>query len=108
MKKVYIAGAITSNNPVKFLDNLRKGMRLSTECILAGYAVFSPFIDFNLFFQCRDEEQITVKMIKTSSMKWLEVSDQIILVPEWEDSQGTLDELKRAKEIQIIADKILL
>ena len=92
---------MSSTNPVTFLDNLRKGMRVSTEVLLAGFDVFSPFIDFSLFFQCRGDEQITGPMIKRSSMAWLEVSEAILLVPGWENSPGTAAELARAQELRI-------
>lgn len=101
MRRVYVAGKMSSDNPIQFLENLRRGMRVSTECLLAGYAVFSPFIDFSLFFQCRDGEKISDKVIKASSMKWLEVSDQILLVPGWEGSKGALDEINRANELKL-------
>ena len=101
MKRVYVMGAMSSPNPLQFLENLRRGMRLSTEVLMAGYAVFSPFIDFSLFFQLHDGEKIPVELIKASSMKWLEVSDAGILVPGWEDSPGTHDELNRTDKLSI-------
>ncbi len=101
MKRVYVMGKMSSSNPIEFLENLRKGMRLSTEVLLAGYAVFSPFIDFQLFFQLRDGERIPVEVIKASSMKWLEVSHAGLLVPGWKGSKGTEDELRRADELSI-------
>ncbi len=101
MKRIYVMGAMSSPNPLQFLDNLRRGMKLSTEILLAGYACFSPFIDFQLFFQLQDGEHVPVDVIKASSMKWLEVSDAGLLVPGWEGSKGTEDELKRAEALQI-------
>jgi hypothetical protein len=92
---------MSSPNPLIFLENLRKGMRVSTQLLLNGQSVFSPFIDFNLFFQVQDGEQITVEAIKESSLDWLEVSDAMVLVPGWEDSEGTKAEVYLAKELGI-------
>lgn len=92
---------MSSPDPIKFLDNLRKGMRVSTEVLLSGFAVFSPFIDYSLFFQLRDGEAIPIEMIQSQSLAWLEVSDAILLVPGWENSRGTLKELARATELGI-------
>lgn len=98
---MYVAGAMSSSDPIQFLENLRRGMRLSTECLLAGYATFSPFIDYSLFFQLRDGESIPIHTIQQNSIAWLEVSDCLLLVPGWESSKGTAKELARAQELKI-------
>lgn len=92
---------MSSSNPIKFLDNLRKGMRVSTEVLLAGFACFSPFIDYSLFFQCREGECIPIDMIQAQSMAWPEVSDACLLVPGWENSKGTAKEIERAHTLGI-------
>lgn len=99
--RVYIAGAMGNKDPLVFLDNLRKGMRLSTRALLAGHSVFSPFVDFQLFFMTKEEELISVSTIKASSMEWLRVSEAVVLVPGWEDSQGTKDEIAEAERLGI-------
>ena len=99
--RVYIAGAMSSKNPITFLDNLRKGMRLSTRVLLVGHAVFSPFIDFQLFFMTQEDEEITVTQVKAASMAWLKVSEAVLLVPGWENSQGTKDEIAEAERLGI-------
>jgi hypothetical protein len=80
---------------------LRKGIRASTEALLAGYAVFSPFIDFQFFLSCQGEERITPTMIKNSSMEWLKAADAVLLLPDWEDSAGTWAELEMAMKDHI-------
>ena len=92
---------MSSKNPVTFLDNLRKGMRLSTRVLLAGHSVFSPFIDFQLFFMTQEDEEITAAQIKASSMAWLRVSEAVVLVYGWQDSQGTKDEIAEAERLGI-------
>lgn len=99
--RLYIAGAMSSPNPVTFLENLRDGQRLSTRALLAGHAVFSPFIDFQLFFQTREDEEITADMIKNSSMAWLRVSEAVLLVDGWKHSIGTKAELAEARRLGI-------
>jgi len=99
--RVYIAGPMSSADPIRFLENLRRGMRLSTECLLSGYAVFSPFIDYSLFFQLRDGEKISVDAIQKNSMAWLEASDAVLLCDCWQESRGTQAELFRARELNI-------
>jgi len=99
--RVYVAGPMSSSDPIQFLENLRKGMRLSTECLLAGYAVFSPFIDYSYFFQLQGDERISIELIQAQSISWIPVCHAILLVPGWESSKGTLKELDRATEFAI-------
>lgn len=101
MKKVYIAGKISSSNPLQFLENIRIGIRASTEMLLKGYAVFSPFLDYNLFLQLRDGEAISKEVIQGNSLEWLKVSDAVLVLPEWESSNGTLREIEKAIELGI-------
>jgi len=96
VKRIYVMGKMSDSNPLQFLENLRRGMRMSTECLLAGYSIFSPFIDYSLFFQLRDGESIPIDVIQGNSMAWMEVSDACLLIPGWESSKGTLKELDRA------------
>ena len=96
MKRIYIAGAIRSTDPLQFLENIRRGMRLSAQAIIAGYAVYSPFVDFNFFLQLHPGDRIPVEMIQAQSMAWLEVCDAVLVVPGWENSQGTAAEISVA------------
>ena len=105
IKKIYIAGAITpypSEHPVLgFLGNIKRGTRKAVEVLLAGYIPFCPFIDFLYFFQLRNGENITEKMIKELSMVWLESCDAVLVLPKYRKSSGTLAEITRAKELEI-------
>lgn len=101
MDRIYVAGAMTDRNPLKFLANLSRGIRASVQLILKGYAPFSPFIDFQYFLNLREGEEITSERIKEISMRWLEVSDAVAVLPHSEQSQGTQAEIARAKELGI-------
>ena len=101
MTRLYIAGAISDPSLITALDNIRRGARLSAEALLAGFAVFSPFIDFQLFLALRDGESIPKPVIQAQSMAWLDVSDAVLLVPGWENSGGTRREIERAEQLGI-------
>ena len=100
MKRVYVAGAISSDDPVKMLGNIKKGLCMSAYLIAKGYFVFSPFLDFQLFLGAYGEE-ITKKQIQANSMAWLEVSDSVLVLAGWKESTGTKREIKRARELGI-------
>ncbi len=100
MKKIYVAGSM-SGQEIDFLRNVRKGIRASVELLLDGYAPFSPFIDFQFFLALRGKEEITVQQIKTYSLAWLEVSDAVLVLPDWEGSLGTQKEIQHAAHLGI-------
>ena len=96
-KCIYIAGAISSNNLLKSFENIRKGIKLSVDVLKAGHAPFSPFIDFQYSLVTK----ITIEEYYAYSLAWLEKADGLILVEGYENSKGTLAEIKRAKQLGI-------
>lgn len=99
--RVYVAGKMSSVDSLKFLENLATGIRASQELIRAGYAVFSPFIDFQLFLNLRTGEEISLEDIQDQSLAWLIVSDCLYVLPNYEESKGTLKEIEVAKSYGI-------
>lgn len=102
MKRLYIAGAYSSDNVLGVLDNIRRGMRAATEAFLAGYAPFVPWFDFHFQLMLRDGENLKVEDYYRYSMTWLEVSDAVWVLPNSENSKGTQAEIKRANELGIL------
>ena len=101
MKRVYVAGSYSSNNVITVLNNMRIGMRLGTQVLLAGYAPFVPWFDYQFQLMLRDGESLTVQDYYDYSMAWLEASDCVLVVPGSEGSKGTQAEIKRAIELDI-------
>jgi len=97
MKRIYIAGAYSAPNVLGVMDNMRRGLKLSAQCLKAGFAVYSPWTDCLLHFH----EEFTLEQCYTYSDAWLRVSDAVLLVPGWEESVGVRSELKVAAEIHI-------
>ena len=101
MKRIYIAGAYSADNVISVLDNMREGMRLATKVFLLGYSPFVPWFDFHFQLMLRGNEKLTVDDYYRYSLDWLEVSDAMLLVPNWNTSKGALSEIKRADELKI-------
>ncbi len=98
IQRVYVAGAYSSNNVLGVFANMRKGMNLALEVLQHGYAPFVPWFDYHFSLL---SENVTLEMYYAYSMAWLEKSDAVILVPGWENSNGTQKEIERAKELGI-------
>ncbi len=101
MKRIYLAGSYNADNVVKALDNMRIGMRKATEILLAGDSPFVPWFDHHFQFMLRENEELTIKNYRDYSMNWLEVSDEVWVLPNSENSKGTQAEIKRANELNI-------
>ena len=101
MKRVYVAGAYSANNVIAVLDNMRLGMRASVEVFLAGYAPFSPWLDYQFTLMLRDNEKLVVKDYYEYSLAWLDASMAVLVLPGYENSVGTQNEIKRANELKI-------
>jgi hypothetical protein len=99
MKRVYVAGPYSADNVITVLDNIRRGQRMSTRVMLAGYAPFCPWIDFHFQLMLRGGEKLTVKDYYQYSMAWLEVSDVMLILPNYETSSGTIAEVNRGLEL---------
>jgi hypothetical protein len=100
MKRVYMAGAYSADNIVDCLKNIGRGQKYSADVFMMGHFPFCPWHDRSYTMENWDKE-LTVKQFQDFSMAWLEVSDCVFLVPGWENSKGTLAEIKRAKELGI-------
>jgi nucleoside 2-deoxyribosyltransferase len=101
MYKIYVAGSYSSDNVLGVLTNIRKGLRKSTEILLKGYAVFSPWCDYSLNLQLREDEQLTVEQLQEHSMAWLGSADAVFVLPNSENSKGTQNEIARAMTLEI-------
>jgi hypothetical protein len=97
MKKIYVAGKYSADNIIQGLHNMREGMKASAKILKLGYAPFCPFLDYQFSFF----EDITVEEYYAYSMAWLEVSDEVWVLPGREQSKGVKAEIKRAGELKI-------
>jgi hypothetical protein len=98
MKRVYIAGSYNAPNIIQCLDNIRNGIKMATEVILAGYAPFCPWLDYQYRLI---NPYITREMFQEQGLAWVDAADAMLVMPNSEDSKGTQAEIARARELGI-------
>jgi hypothetical protein len=98
MKRIYIAGKYTADTPNGVFDNIREGISASIKILEEGNAIFCPWLDHQLFIHGL---KASWQQMYDHSMAWLEVSDEVHVLPGWETSKGTIAEIKRAQELNI-------
>jgi nucleoside 2-deoxyribosyltransferase len=101
MRRIYIAGPYSANNIITALDNIREGMRAATEVFLAGYYPFCPWHDMNYQLMLRPGESISLQAYYDYSLAWLEVSDAMLVIGDYQKSKGTMNEIAVALVEQI-------
>ena len=101
MKKVYVAGAMSANNILGVLENISKGIKYGAEFLKRGYAPFVPHLDISFKLQQGEDYQVPLQSYYDYTMEWLTVSDCVFVVPGWENSIGTINEMKKAQELGI-------
>jgi len=98
MKRIYLAGPYSSDNVIGVLNNIGIGIKKASEILKGGDAVFCPFLGFH--YQILDQT-LTKEDYYRVSMAWLEVSDEVWVLENWEGSTGTQKEIERANELNI-------
>ena len=59
MKKIYVAGPYSGDNIISILENIRSGQAMAHKLMCRGYAVFCPFLDYQLAFFNSAKHKIT-------------------------------------------------
>lgn len=96
--RVYVAGAYSAPNVIGVLGNMRRGLALSFEVLKAGFAPFSPWLDYQFALI----GEVSLEDYYRYSLSWLEASHAVLVVPEGAaESRGTQAEIKRAGELGI-------
>jgi hypothetical protein len=95
MKRIYVAGPYSGNNVIDILKNIRTGIKVCAKILKSGDAPFCPWLDYQFAFF----EDLKLEDYYRYSIAWLEVSDEVWVLPGWENSEGTKLEVKAASEM---------
>lgn len=91
MKKVYVAGAISSSNTEQSLKNIRKGIVMGAKLLKMGYSPYVPHLDYQ--FNLVQDEPIDVEMYYQHDLEWLALCDCMLVLKGWENSRGVKNEI---------------
>lgn len=105
MKKVYVAGAISSSSIEQSLKNIRNGILVGAELLSLGYSPYVPHLDYQ--FNIVQDNFIDVKTYYKHDLEWLSLCDCMLVLEGWENSIGVRGEIKFAitNEIPIYFSK---
>ena len=99
MKRVYIAGKYRGETIIDILNNMHDGIKKCAELLETGeIAPFCPWIDYQFQFF---NKNLKVEHYLNYSIAWLEVADEMWVLPNSENSKGTQIEIQRANELNI-------
>ena len=100
MKKitcVYVAGPLNAG-AVGYIKNIHRMVMWAEKVRKAGFSVYIPGIDFLAGVIHGDWEY---EDYFNNSQPWLERADAIFVIPDYEESKGTLREIERAANLSI-------
>ena len=100
MKKVYVAGAISSTNTEQSLRNIRMGILAGAELLNLGYSPYVPHLDYQ-FNLVQDGVHIDVETYYRHDLGWLKACDCMLVLAGWENSKGVKAEIQFAWEQKI-------
>lgn len=95
MKKVYVAGAISSDKLENGISNLRRGILMGAKLLRLGFAPYVPHLDYQ--FNLVQDDPIPVETYYKYDLTWLESCDCVLVLPNSEKSKGVQAEIAHAK-----------
>ncbi len=93
---LYIAGPISSPDPVQMLTNIRNGIEAGKKMMQQGYAVCIPHLDYSVFIV--GGKSPSLEEIRENSLALMCRCDVVVLLRGWEDSKGCLAEVEEARQ----------
>lgn len=92
-KKIYIAGKYRDVTPEKVAENVKMAEAVAAELLSLGYIVICPH---SMTHGWERFEKLTDDDFLRNGLALLGVCDELVLVGDWSDSQGTKDEVIEA------------
>jgi len=92
MKVAYVAGPYDANSTYDIVQNIRRAEVVALSLWKMGYAVICPHKNSSLL----DNEECPREIWINGYLEILRRCDLLVVIPNWEDSAGTRDEISLA------------
>jgi len=96
MKVLYLAGPYRAPTLRGIINNIRKAEKVAIALWQAGFAVICPHLNTALFDGVCDD-----KVFLEGDLEILKRCDIVVVLPGWEDSEGTRKEIALAEKLGI-------
>ena len=96
MRVVYIVGPYRSGTIRTIVENIRRAEAVALRYWRKGYAVICPHKNSELF-----DGAVSDEVILRGDIEFLKRSDQVVVLPGWERSEGSVGEVAVARELGI-------
>ena len=98
MKVLYLAGPYRADTTYGVYQNIRKAEKKAVELWQQGYAVLCPHLNSQLFELMFDNAN---EICLAGGLEMLQRCDAIYMMKGWENSEGSKQELKLAKNMRM-------
>lgn len=98
LKLIYLAGPYSTGSILEIADHICQGRDMAIELMERGYAPYCPWLDWELAVR---KHRLTVEHFKQCGLTILAKCDAMLLLPGWEDSRGTREEIAFARMLNI-------
>lgn len=100
-QRVYVAGAMSSDNILTMLSNIHEGIKQGGELLSLGYAPFVPHFDILFKIIGGDNVDVPIDYYYHYTLQYLKVADAVLVCKNSENSKGTINELEIAQRAGI-------
>ena len=96
MVRVYVAGPYWAETPEGIAANVHKAAAEGAELLRLGYV---PFVPHSMFHKWSAAPDLSEERILWACCAWLGQCTVMLLLPGWQQSKGTLQELRCARAL---------